>query len=99
MSALTLRDAVAAERRSRELERLVRQHAAVAELAHRPNERAEATRRARDARMRLIRLRLRGVTVARSDAELLGDWIEAEELSDGSLDRLAAVLSNARRTA
>ena len=85
-------DALAAERRTRELAARVERHATAAELLGSRGERHAEARRAQQARRALVRHLLRGLEGDRAACERLGDWVDGEDLSPGVLDRLAAVL-------
>lgn len=90
--SVTLSDALAAERRARELAARVERHATAAELLHTKGEQHAAARRAQQARRELVRHLLLGLEDDRAACERLADWLDAESLSPGALDRLAAVL-------
>lgn len=89
---LTLGGALAAERRARELAARVERHATASELLGTRGERHAAARKAQAARRELVRVLLRGLEGDGAACERLAGWIDAEDLSPGALDRLAAVL-------
>lgn len=96
---LTLRDHVRIEARARDLARTIEQQDAVAELAHRRPEQHAAARKARGARVELVRVRLHAVVALRADADSLADWVQSEGLASETLDRLIAVLDDMGRNA